>query len=137
MSPQEARAFVERVFEPVNAGRFEDYNHDVTAGFVSHGPRGDMDSEGMKKLHMMVRSGLPDWHLVVEDAFSCGDRVGVRGTFRGTHRGTFMGKAPTGKLLEWRYIALWRISGGKVAEEWFLDDDLGLQQQLGVIPRAG
>jgi hypothetical protein len=32
-------------------------------------------------------------------------------------------------------VEIWRLSGGKVAEEWYIDDDLGFLQQLGVIPK--
>ncbi len=133
MSPEEVKAFVARLLEPMNAARYADYGNEVAAGFTSHGRSETLDLEGFKNLHRKMRQALPDFHLVIEDSFGCGDRIGVRGMLRGTHKGTFMGKEPTGKLIEWRYIALWRLSGGKVVEEWFLVDDIGLRKQLGVL----
>jgi hypothetical protein len=34
-------------------------------------------------------------------------------------------------------IAIWRIGGGKMLEEWITEDLLGMMQQLGAIPAPG
>ena len=42
--------------------------------------------------------------------------------------------APTGRAVTAAGIGIYRIAGGKIAEEWLNWDTLGLMQQLGVIP---
>jgi predicted ester cyclase len=45
-----------------------------------------------------------------------------------------MGTAPTGRSIEIPGITISRFSGGKIAEDWYQSDDLGMMQQLDVIP---
>ena len=61
----------------------------------------------------------------------------VRYTFRGTHTGNFMGIAPTGKQVTQTGITIIRFANGKAVEQWANSDDLGLLQQLGVVPAPG
>ncbi len=44
---------------------------------------------------------------------------------------------PTGKQVTTTGIAITRVLNGKVVEQWANYDDLGLLQQLGVIPSMG
>ena len=53
---------------------------------------------------------------------------------RGTHRGELTGIPPTGKQVTLKGAAILRISNGKIAERWAEYDNLGLMQQLGVVP---
>ena len=63
-----------------------------------------------------------------------GDRVAWRFTVRGTHQGPFRGIAPTGRSIVLTGTALTRMRDGQMVENWNETDDLGLLQQLGVIP---
>jgi predicted ester cyclase len=63
--------------------------------------------------------------------------VAVRQTWHGTHTGNFQGIPPTGKQVTFTSLEVYRITGGKLAEEWVELDMLGLLQQLGVIPSMG
>jgi len=45
-----------------------------------------------------------------------------------------MGIPPTGKQIIVAGIEIFHFANGKVVEEWINGDDLGLLQQLGVIP---
>jgi predicted ester cyclase len=80
------------------------------------------------------------YRLVVDEMVAEGDAVVVRGSFRGTHTGDVaiggVRVPPTGKPVECRVFALFRIEDGKVAEEIAMGDDLGLLKQLGyaVVP---
>ena len=82
----------------------------------------------------MLRAGFPDLHVTVEDIIAEGDKVVGRTTIRGSHTGEFMGMAPTGKQFTIQAIDVMRFAGGKVVEHWGNQDDLGMMQQLGVIP---
>ncbi len=45
-----------------------------------------------------------------------------------------MGIPPTGKQMTVSSIIIARIEDGKIVEEWGLDDQMGMLQQLGIIP---
>lgn len=85
----------------------------------------------------MFRSGFPDIKMTIEEVVAEGDKVVFRVTVHGTHKGEFKGIAPTGKQVTMTGMQIWRIEGGKIVEGWFNRDDLGLMQQLGVIPSLG
>lgn len=61
----------------------------------------------------------------------------VRMTMRGTQQGTFGSIPPTGKQVTVSTVDIVRIEGGKIAEEWGIDDMPGMLQQLGLIPSMG
>jgi predicted ester cyclase len=63
--------------------------------------------------------------------------VAVRQTWRGTHTGNFLGIPPTGKQVAFTSTEVYRVAGGRLAEEWVELDMLGLLQQLGAIPPMG
>jgi steroid delta-isomerase-like uncharacterized protein len=77
---------------------------------------------------------LPDIHLEIEDQVSENDRVVTRYVITATHEGILDGIPPTGKRIRYNGINIFRIADGKIAEEWWSEDLLGLMQQLGVIP---
>ena len=91
-------------------------------------------SEGLKRASEAFCIGFPDRRVVVEDAFSEGDKVAVRVRQQGTHQGVFQGLNATGKQVNVTAIAIFRVVNGKIAEEWLSSDRLGLLQQLGAIP---
>jgi predicted ester cyclase len=45
-----------------------------------------------------------------------------------------MGIPPTGRSVSVSAVHLFRIEGGKIAEQWVVWDTLGFMQQIGVIP---
>jgi predicted ester cyclase len=60
----------------------------------------------------------------------------TRVTFRGTHRGAFLGVPPTNRQVSVPAVHITRLVEGTIREHWSLMDDLGLMQQLGVVPAA-
>ena len=66
-----------------------------------------------------------------------GDKVVVRSTWSGTHKGELMGIPPTDKSVSFGVIDIIRIAGGKFVEHWGQTDEMGMMQQLGVIPAPG
>jgi predicted ester cyclase len=48
--------------------------------------------------------------------------------------GELMGIPPTGKQVKVSGITIDRLEGGKIVEEWGSFDQLGMLQQIGVIP---
>jgi len=60
------------------------------------------------------------------------DNVVTRVTFRGTHTADVMGVPATGRPIAMGAIAWFRMTNGRIAEEWTQFDRLGLMVQLGV-----
>ena len=69
--------------------------------------------------------------FLIEDEAAEGDRVAVRGSWTGTHNGDLMRTPPTGKHVTTGGMGFYRVVDGQVAEEWILEDMMGVMQQLG------
>ena len=91
---------------------------------------------GLKWLIAMFRTAFPDLHCTVEDEIRDGDQFAAHWTMRGTHRGLFMGNPPTGRQVEVQGMIFGRIENGRIAEDWTLIDQIGILQQLGLVPPA-
>ena len=111
----------------------------VAPDFVSHSapPGLPAGPEGVKVWVQFFKTAFPDVYSVVDDVITEGDRVVERFHAGGTHRGDFFGIPPTGRSGEITGINIFRVVDGKVVEHWGNSDDLGLMQQLGVIPSMG
>jgi predicted ester cyclase len=90
--------------------------------------------EGIKQIAAMFKAAFPDCEYVVDVEFGSGDYVAHRVTARATMTGEFMGTPPTGKAATWTETHIVRFANGKIVEHWGNQDDLGMLQQLGLIP---
>lgn len=72
--------------------------------------------------------------MTADDIIAAGDKVVARWTFRGAQQGAFQGIAPTGKAVTITGIIISRFEHGKAVEEWEEVNQLGMLQQLGVMP---
>lgn len=129
-----ARRWNEELF---NAnGRIEAAAEFVAADFRDHsGPPWQPDGiEGVLWIANVFRTAFPDIYSNVEDVIVEGDKAVVRFTAGGTHLGEFWGIPPTGKAGTTTGIHIFRIADGKIVEHWGNSDDMGMMQQLGVIP---
>ena len=79
-----------------------------------------------------LRGAFPDRTDTIEDVIADGDRVGMLFRLRGTQRGNFFGIPPTNKAIDIHELGIFRLADGKIVEAWFMADELGLLQQLGV-----
>jgi predicted ester cyclase len=93
--------------------------------------------ESLKGHVVLLRTAFPDLHFTVEDLIADEERVAARVTFGGTHRGVFRGFPPTNKSFVQSQMHMVRLVKGKVVEHWAVRDDLGLMQQLGIVPSEG
>lgn len=90
--------------------------------------------EGAKHIARWMMAAFPDARFAIQDIIAEGDRVAVRVIFSGTHEGEFMGVPPSGRRVSVEHVHWFRVADGKVAEHWAVRDDLGMMQQLGVVP---
>jgi steroid delta-isomerase-like uncharacterized protein len=143
MSVEENKAIARRVYEAFNqaisTGSWASLDELLTVDVVDHSPAPGQEPgrEGIKKIFEAFRTAFPDLHFHVEDMIAEGDKVASRISTHGTHQGDFQGIPSTGKPVTQTGIDILRLAGGKVVERWGEFDNLGLLQQLGVIPAPG
>ena len=135
---EENKALVRRQEEELFSGGKLDVADEVYApSYVGHDPSNPEEVRGLqaaKRAASEYRKAFPDLQLSVEDLIAEGDRVAARLRFRGTHLGELNGIAPTGRRVDCTGSVISRIEEGKIAEDWANFDDLGMMQQLRVIP---
>lgn len=128
-----ARNLIEKGFNQKDMSAFEAYfslkltDHALPAGM----PEG---LEGRKMFYSAFLAAFPDIHVHIEDLFAEGDKLVTRWSAHGTHDGELMGIPPTGKKAAVSGIAIDRFENGQSVEHWEVFDQVGLMQQLGVIP---
>ena len=141
MSTEENKAISRRAGEEIfNGGNLDLADELYAPDYVLHDPSLPEDlhgPEGLKRYAAMTRGAFPDAQVTVEDQVAEGEKVVDRWTARGTHTEEFMGIPPTGRRIEVSGVTISRFAGGKIAEDWYHSDDLGMMQQLGVIPSDG
>jgi len=108
-----------------------DYQHHDPA---NPDPRPVVGPQGVKAHLESLKGGFPDLVFDVEDTISDGDQIIVKWTARGTNTGDYFGMPATGTSIEISGMNTWRTRDGQAIEGWVNRDDMGLLQQLGVIP---
>ena len=134
MSIEQNKQIARRFFEQfIGQGRFDVLAELTIPSFIDHSlPPGVTPAQ----IIGVFRAGFPDLTLTVEDQAAENDRVVTRWTVHGTHTGDFSGIPATGKTMTMPGITIQRLKNGKLVEAWVQYDQLGLLQQLGVIPTS-
>jgi steroid delta-isomerase-like uncharacterized protein len=85
----------------------------------------------------MLHRALADLRFEIDDIFGDGDRVCVRLTTygSGTEHGKLFGVPTAGKKVVYPGIHIYEMRDGLVHGHWAALDDLGLMQQIGLIPK--
>jgi steroid delta-isomerase-like uncharacterized protein len=129
------KAVARRVFEEIfNQGKFDVANEIYAKDFVNHGVTRDIGLKEDQDAARGWRSAFPDLKTKVDKILVDGEFVTVLWSGGGTNTGEGNGLPATGKKLTGRGITIWRISGGKIREEWSEFDQLRILQQLGLMP---
>jgi steroid delta-isomerase-like uncharacterized protein len=132
---EQRKAVARRVFEEIfNQGKFEIADQIYAKDFVNHGVTRDIGLKEDQEAARGWRSAFPDLQTKVDKLLVDGEFVTVLWSGGGTNTGTGNGLPATGKKLTGRGITIWRISGGKIREEWSEFDQLRILQQLGLMP---
>src|SRR5215211_1035568 len=134
---EENKALFRRTYEELlNGGDLAVADELVTPEFVNHEapPGRDRGPGSMRGLATMLRTAFPDLHFEIEELVAEGETVAGRLTMSGTHEGPLMGTPPTGRWMRQAHMHFVRFREGLAVEQWGVRDDLGMRQQLGVIP---
>jgi len=99
--------------------------------FVGHFPGGVIHGhEGISEVVLSHRQAFPDWSEKIDDVIYEGDRIAIRFTSTGTNLGPYMGNPPTNRSVRISELAIYRMVGGRIAEQWVNPDTLSMQRQL-------
>jgi steroid delta-isomerase-like uncharacterized protein len=135
--PEDYKATLNRIYEEVfTQGRAEVADEIIAADAVDHEMQGARGPAALKEALAMFRGAFPDLKMTMDDAIVEGNQVAARFTMTGTHKGEFQGIPPTGKSVKIGGIDIVRFEGDKAVEHWGYTDQMGLMQQLGVMPPA-
>ena len=106
---------------------------------VFHGPDwapGATGPEVIKEDARTYRGAFRIEKLARDQELADGDLVCHHWTFTGTHIGPLGDIQPTGRQVTASGIDLYRCRDGRIVECWQQWDQLGMLQQLGVVPAA-
>ena len=123
--------YTEDFWNKHNIDAFDKY---FASDFVYHSSDGDMNAEQYKGLCQAYFAAFPDLHITTCDQIAEGNKVMKIWTAKSTHKGDFLGIPATGKEIVVQGIEMFLIVDGKIAELWGSMDNLGMLQQLGVVP---
>jgi predicted ester cyclase len=83
----------------------------------------------------LMRLAIPDINCEIEQMIVAGDRVVAHLRFRGHFTGSFGQIRGRGQTINFIATDIYRVADGRIAENWHIEDNLTLQQQLGLIPK--
>lgn len=89
--------------------------------------------EGPLQASKNFRAAAPDLKVEVVEMLISGDKVIGRLHFTGHFTGKFMNIQGAGQQIDFSAVDIYRIAQGKIIENWHLEDNLTLMQQLGAV----
>lgn len=92
----------------------------------------DVDKKGALAGTKEMFTGFPDVKITPATTWAAGDYVVVTGTFEGTNTGGMptMKMKKTGNKVSSRFLEVFKISGGKVHEDWLFYNGAAMMSQL-------
>lgn len=90
----------------------------------------DAGIEKYRQSFTRLRQAFPDARWTLLETLADGDHVTGRWYFQGTHNGQFFNIPPTGKVVTYPILAIYRIENGKIAEDWHIFHAIGLWQEI-------
>jgi steroid delta-isomerase-like uncharacterized protein len=136
MSVEQNKAAVLRLHEMVNKGDYTKFHEIFAPDYVAHMGQEVKGPEGMRNLHITMRTAFPDFLETIEHMVAEGDMVSVSYTLSGTFKGEYAGNKPNGKKFAIPGSVLAHFKNGKQVEAWTYMDSLAWYQQLGISPPA-
>ncbi|KQV54002.1 MULTISPECIES: ester cyclase [unclassified Duganella] len=80
-----------------------------------------------------VRGAVPDMRADIKQLIVSGDRAVVHLRFRGHFTGSFKGVQGRGQAIDFIATDIYRIAGGRITDNWHIEDNLAFLRQLGVL----
>ena len=133
---EETKAVLENMVDGLNDHRINDIGEFFKDNFRWMGNCGCGTKNGLEEFQN-------NWQKPFQEAFSekvcidearlfMGEWAAAFGRQEAIHSGEFMGIAPTGKKVEIRYMDFWKVSEGKIENNWVMVDFPYVMSQLGI-----
>lgn len=132
-------ATLRRMYDLISSGDVDALGEIIAEDFVEHEetPGFPPTKEGVKQVMGMFKVAFPDLRFEAQDVLASGDKVAARFRATGTHQGEFIGIPPTGKSVDIQGMDIIRFGDDGLAHEhWGVMDELGMMQQLGLVPEG-
>jgi predicted ester cyclase len=136
----EPRAVAERLLDILDNMRYEEFTEVVTEDVEQVNPMAEL--HGAAEWIEFARgwtTAVPDGRHTITGAVQERDRVAIEGTFRGTHSGPLQMAggtvAGTGAALNFPFVAVGQLRGGRLARVTISFDVLTVMAQLGLLPQ--
>jgi ketosteroid isomerase-like protein len=81
----------------------------------------------------LFEKGFSGYSIRVDDFIDAGEKVVLRARFRGRHTGNFNGLPPTGRIVEFPFIMIYRLEEGRIVQHWLEANHVHLLAQLGMM----
>jgi predicted ester cyclase len=81
------------------------------------------------------RQAMPDLRCEIEQLIVAGDRVIAHLRFRGHFTGVFEQTQGGGQTVDFIATDILRVQAGRITDNWHIEDNLTLMQQLGIVQR--
>jgi len=89
--------------------------------------------KGVLEASKNFRAAIPDLRTEIEELLVVNDRAVVRYIFTGHFTGRFKDVKGDGREISFRAVDIYRVQNGQISDNWHLEDNLSLMQQLGVV----
>jgi len=134
MTPEEARnaAITRRWFTEGWTTNPDSAEETFSPRFVTNGL--EVGVKGPKDTVLRRIAAFSELKTEIEDLIAKDDQVVVRVLWRGVQTGDYAGLPASGKSVELRVFSIWRFEGGKVVDNWTIQDQFTLLQQVGYLP---
>jgi steroid delta-isomerase-like uncharacterized protein len=137
VSTDQNKALVRRFYDAIDGGDLAALDQFVADDYIDHNPGAPglaPGIAGLRQFFTISLNGFSAFRHTIDDQIAEGDKVVTRLTATGVHSGDIFGFPATGKRVAMTSIVVHRIADGMLAEHWSQSDNLGLLQQLGVLP---
>ena len=133
---EQNKALVRHNYESADKNDLTTFGEQLAPDVAIHlpGMPGPLNREALLQMMNVMFSGLTQRQHVFEDQIAEGDKVATRLTLHAVHTGEFQGMPATGKQIAVSQTAIHLIRDGKIVEVWVSSDDVGMMQQLGLMP---
>lgn len=128
--------FIQKFWNEHNLAGFEN-THSLE--IIAHDPAipGHPSPYNMyKHVCLLYLAAFPDFRVTIGNIIAEADKVAVRWTVNGTHMGALMGVPPTGRPVEFTGTTIHRLADGKIVENWWSYDALGMMQKITAPPES-
>jgi predicted ester cyclase len=89
--------------------------------------------KGVLEASKNFRAAIPDLRAEIEELLVVDDRAVVRYLFTGHFTGKFKDLNGDGREISFRAVDIYRVQNGQISDNWHLEDNLSVMQQLGAV----